>query len=167
MNGLAVGMQAAGIGILVLLTMTGVAISLLLSSIYVLHRKAGRFARLKTATKRIGIGLGVALLVGAGWSYHRAADTRDPATRFHTVRSVEDGGLYTAGYAYLAGDRILLRVYRTSDMALLAERTYWNPDAAKLIWTRESLIYDTAASDGDGLVPLPPSLIDRLSARLP
>lgn len=51
-------------------------------------------------------------------------------------------------------------------MQLLAERTYAYPDAVRLIWTKESLIFDTAV-DHDGEIGLPPTRFDRFKAMLP
>ncbi|WP_230939406.1 hypothetical protein [Burkholderia diffusa] len=167
MIGLATGIQESAIGAFALLALGGIATGLLLSAVCFQPGKNARATRLTMMTRRLGAGLCVMFLVGACWSYYRAADARGAATKFHTVRSEEDGGIYTARYAYLTRDRILLRVYRTSDNTLLAERTYWYPDAARLIWTKDSLIYDTAVSGDDGLMRLPPSFIDRLLAKLP
>jgi hypothetical protein len=44
-----------------------------------------------------------------------------------------DGGLYTAKYAYLGSGWILLRIYKTGQPELLAERTYQYLDRAKLL----------------------------------
>jgi hypothetical protein len=166
MSGLATGMREAGIGALILLASAVVAVSLLFASVYVFSERAGRGVRLKTAVRKLGIGLGLVFLVSAAGSYYRDAGVRAAATRFHTVRSDADRGMYTAQYAYLGADHILLRVYQTSDMSLLAERTYAYPDAARLVWTKDSLIYDTASESG-GEIRLPPSLYDWLAARLP
>ncbi len=158
-------MKGAGVAGLILLASTAFALSLLFIGVYVFFEKEGRGVRLKTAVRKLGIWLGFVLLVSAAWSYYQDASARAAAIRFHTVRSDVDDGMYTAQYAYLSGDRILLRVYQTADMTLLAERTYLYPEAARLFWTKDSLIYDTSSSDGE--IRLPTSLYDWLAARMP
>ncbi|WP_244136276.1 hypothetical protein [Burkholderia sp. BCC0405] len=166
MNGLATGMQGAGIVVLAEIMIFGIAACLLMAVLYGLSHKEGRAARMKSGMKVLGSGLVMITLLGYATSYYKDARVRAYATRFDTELSKNDGGRYTAQYAYLAGDRVLLRLYRTSDMRLLAERTYEYPDAVRLVWTRESLIFDTAV-DSDGEIELPPTRLDRLKAMLP
>ena len=54
-------------------------------------------------------------------------------------------------------------------MNLLAERLFRYPrnEPVRLTWDRDAVVYDTAASDGNGIITLPPPLIDRMLARLP
>jgi hypothetical protein len=171
MNGLAENAQAAGIVYLLMLATVVGMICLGWAVLYVFSKKDRRIARMKLAMKRFGVVfgvvLGVAVLAGVSLSYYEGAKARAAASAFQTVQSDEDGGIYTARYAYISRDRILLRVYRTSDMALMAERTYRYPDAAKLIWTKDSLIYDSAGEGDDGEVHLPPTIVDRLLAKMP
>jgi len=152
--------------VLAVMAVLALCLALLIVAVYALARKDGRAARLKAGMKTLGIGVGIVLLLGGAGSYYQNARTRAAVVRFQTERSDVDAGRYTAQYAYLGGDRILLRLYRTSDMTLLAERTYEYPDAVRLIWTKESLIYDTAVDRG-GEIKLPPSFSDRLAALLP
>jgi|tagenome__1003787_1003787.scaffolds.fasta_scaffold20891150_3 hypothetical protein len=167
MNGLATSADAVGIGFLVMLAAVVLMIWLIWAVLYIFSKKDRRIVRMKAAMTRFGVFLAVVVLTGGSWSYYEGVNVRAAATKFQSVQSDDDGGIYTARYAYLSRDRILLRVYRTSDMALLAERTYRYPDAVNLIWTKDSLIYDTSVEGRDGLVHLPPSMIDRLLARLP
>lgn len=167
MNGLAESTQAIGIAYLVMLATVVGMICSGWAVLYVFSKKDRRIVRMKTAMKRIGVVLGVAVLAGVSLSYYEGVKARASASAFQTVQSDKDGGIYTARYAYISRDRIFLRVYRTSDMALLAERTYEYPDAAKLIWTKDSLIYDTAGEGDDGKVHLPPTVVDRLLAKVP
>ena len=166
MNGLATAMQGAGIVVLAEIMIFGIAACLLIAVLYGLSHEDGRAARMKFGMKLIGSGLVIITLLGCATSYYKDARVRAYATRFGTELSKNDGGRYTAKYAYLAGNRILLRLYRTSDMRLLAERTYEYADAVRLVWTKESLIFDTAA-DSDGEIELPPTQLDRLKAMLP
>lgn len=80
-----------------------------------------------------------------------------------------DGGLYTAKYAYLGRGWILLRIYKTGQPELLAERTYQYLDRAKLLWLENIIIYNTAEDEliYDGGVNLPPSRLDFVLAKLP
>ncbi|WP_232036232.1 hypothetical protein [Burkholderia stabilis] len=166
MNGLATAMQGAGMVALVAIALFGIAVCGLIIVFYSLAHQEGRAARMKPAMKALGYGVAaVTILICAG-SYYQDAHVRARATQFDTELSRNDGGRYTAQYAYLAGDRILLRLYRTSDMRLLAERTYAYPDSVRLVWTKGSLIFD-AAVDSDGEIKLPPTLFDRFKAMLP
>jgi hypothetical protein len=146
--------------------LTGIAVCLLIVVLYSLSRKERRFERVKPGMKALGFGLLIVTLLFCADSYYKDARVRAHATQFDSEASRYDGGRYTAQYAYLEGNRILLRLYRTSDMRLLAERTYEYPDAVRLIWTRESLIFDTAV-ESDGEIKLPPTQFDRLRAMLP
>jgi len=88
----------------------------------------------------------------------------------HNCRRVPSGDVlarYAAEYCYLSQDRILLRVYSTHSNAILARRTYSGAAPARLRWERDVLVYDPAAPEGRGHVKLPPTLRDRLLARLP
>lgn len=166
MTGLAQGIEAAAIGyglqiILLLLIMT-----LVVALGYIMHSKQGRLGRLKFAGRKTIISVVVVALFFVAVNYQLAVRARASAVTFHTERSTEDGGLYTARYAYLANGMILLRVYRTANMTLRAERTYRYDDAARLVWTKPRLIYDTASGSG-GSVALPPPLYDRIMAHLP
>ena len=86
------------------------------------------------------------------------------ADRWQTSVSDTQQGAYTAKYIFVTREKILLRLYRTGDPALLAERIY-EENGVDLKWTENKLIYDTAS--GDGHIALPPSQFDRLLARLP
>ncbi|WP_260435994.1 hypothetical protein [Burkholderia sp. Bp9143] len=166
MNGLATAMQGAGLVALAEIALIGIAVCILIVIFCSLARQEGRAARMKSGMKVLGLGLATVTFLCFAGSYYQDARVRARATQFDTERSRNDGGRYTAQYAYLGGDRILLRLYRTSDMQLLAERTYEYPDAVRLIWTKESLIFDTAV-DSDGEIKLPPAQIERWKAMLP
>uniref|UniRef100_UPI001F5CE6B4 hypothetical protein n=1 Tax=Trinickia mobilis TaxID=2816356 RepID=UPI001F5CE6B4 len=165
MNGLAEGMQAYAVGMLLIFAMIAFLVILLVTVIYVFSGGEGRVVRLKTALRKLGIWLGSIFVVCVAWSYGQDVTDRAEATKFERELSdySTNKGEYMAEYAYLPRNRILLRVYRTSDMSLLAERTYSYPDAVKLAWTDDALIYDTTG----GMLSLPPTLYDRITARLP
>ena len=166
MSGLATAMQGAGIVVLAEIVVFAVITCFMMVVLYGISHREGRVSRMKSGMKTLGFALAfVTLLCWAG-SYYQDARIRAQATQFDTERSRNDGGRYTAQYAYLGRDRILLRLYRTSDMRLLAERTYEYPDAVRLVWTKESLIFDTAV-DSDVEIKLPPTHFDRFTAMLP
>ncbi len=159
-------MQGAEIVVLAEIVAFAVITYLLMVVLCGMSHKEGCATRMKSRVKTLGFALVfVALLCWAG-SYYQDARIRAHATQFDIERSRNDGGRYTAQYAYLGRNRILLRLYRTSDMRLLAERTYEYPDAVRLVWTKESLIFDTAV-DSDGEIKLPPTHFDRFTAMLP
>ncbi|MEK7889349.1 hypothetical protein AAB992_19770 [Burkholderia contaminans] len=166
MNGLATTMQGAGIVALAAIALFGVAACMLTVVLYSLAHQEGRAARMRSGMRALGFGVAAVTVLGCAGSYYQDAHVRAQATQFDTELSTNDGGNYTAQYTYLPGDRILLRLYRTSGMRLLAERTYTYPDAVRLVWTKESLIFDSAV-DSDGEIRLPPTLFDRFKAMLP
>lgn len=90
------------------------------------------------------------------------ADNR-PDEWWSEVSPIQDGA-YTARLVFTSRDTILLRLYRTGDPILLAERVYTEHGVA-LLWTDGWLIYDTSL--GDGAIQLPPTRLDRLLAKLP
>ncbi|RQZ42738.1 hypothetical protein DIE16_00645 [Burkholderia sp. Bp9090] len=159
-------MQGAGLVTLAGLLLAGTAVCLLIVVLYSFSRNEGRVERMKSGMKALGCGLAIVTLLLCAGSYYKDARLRAHATRFDTELSRNDGGRYTAQYAYLGADRILLRLYRTSDMRLLAERTYESQDSVRLVWTKESLIFDTAV-DSDGEIRLPPARFDRFRAMFP
>ncbi|RQO37504.1 hypothetical protein DBV14_32170 [Variovorax sp. KBW07] len=75
---------------------------------------------------------------------------------------------YTARLAFIGRTTILLRLYRTGDPTLLAERSYTEAGVA-LRWTDDGwLIYDTSdTSYEEGSIRLPPTRLDNLLAKLP
>ncbi|SCX54107.1 hypothetical protein SAMN03159363_1419 [Variovorax sp. EL159] len=74
---------------------------------------------------------------------------------------------YTAMSTFTSRDTILLRLYRTGDSTLLAERTY-REHGVDIFWTEHELIYDTADDSylGGG-IQLPPTRLDNFLAMLP
>ncbi|KUY91627.1 hypothetical protein WS50_22375 [Burkholderia territorii] len=159
-------MQGTGVVTLAALVLAGTVVCFLVVVLYSLSYKEERVERIKSGMKALGFGLAIIALLFCAGSYYKDARVRSQAMRFDTELSRNDGGRYTAQYAYLGADRILLRLYRTSDMQLLAERTYESPDSVRLVWTTESLIFDTAV-DSEGEIRLPPTRFDRFKAMLP
>jgi hypothetical protein len=168
MNGLAEGIQAHGIGSLVVILMLMLLLVLIVAVGHVFSDREGRVARFKRVLIIFGIWTWSIFIISITWSYYLDATDRAAATDF--TRQLSDDqtneGEYVAEYAYLPQHRILLRVYRVAGMSLLAERIYSYPDAVRLTWTADSLIYDTAMDTG-GELSLPPALYDKITAHLP
>ena len=76
-----------------------------------------------------------------------------------------DNAPYSARWCKLAKDTVLLRLYDAKEQHLLAERSFFQMDHPNFYWRADAFGYDTRP-DG-GLIWLPPSLIDRLRAKLP
>lgn len=113
---------------------------------------------------RFSIGFACVVFAFHASGYYDNAKARAAVTQFQQEISDGDGGLYTARYAYLGNHKIWLRLFRASDMTLLAERTYYEPDAPQLLWAKDALFY---GNEDAGLIRLPPSTWDGLLARLP
>jgi hypothetical protein len=76
-------------------------------------------------------------------------------------------GAYTARLVFTSRSTILLRLYRTGEPTVLAERTYKEAGVA-LRWSEDELVYDIAdESFLGGGIQLPPTRLDRLLATLP
>lgn len=87
-----------------------------------------------------------------------------PNCRWNLVPKTSDVP-YLAYFCYVARDTVLLRLYDISNQHLLAERMFFNLDRPNFYWENDAFGYDTAP-DG-GVVTLPPTVLDRLLARLP
>jgi len=110
----------------------------------------------------------VIVVVVFGLSYACDVGLRSKAHECHTEESKKDGGLYNAELCYLTGSSdgytMRLRLYSSKDGSLLAERTFTDLDP-ELVWSREWIGYNI--NGGDAYVPLPPSWMDRMRAKLP
>ncbi|WP_211443216.1 hypothetical protein [Collimonas humicola] len=105
-----------------------------------------------------------------GLNYACDVERRSTARNCRTEISDEDGGLYSAELCEINGAgsdySMRLRLYSSRDGSLLAERTYKHPEP-KLTWAigGERLIYGWP--NNDNTIPLPPSWMDRMRAKLP
>lgn len=110
----------------------------------------------------------IVLVVVFSLNYACDAGLRSKAHQCSTEKSDEDGGLYFAELCYLGGNydgfTMRLRLYSSKDGSLLVERVFTNLDP-KLIWDRKWLGYQT--NDGEVSIPLPPSWMSRMRAKLP
>ena len=165
MNGLAVGMKEAAIGMAVISILLILAVTAIISTLYVFSEKIGRKSRLKIATKKIAIWGAIFFLIGFLWEYHSDVRVRARAHGCTQELSPHDGGLYRAEQCYLGGGNMLLRVFDARSNRLLAERTYPLVDVPELVWTRKR-VFDRFGPE-DMSIELPPILLDRLIAKLP
>lgn len=87
-----------------------------------------------------------------------------PNCSWNFIASAE-GVQYSARFCYLNKKTVLLRLYDSSATELLAERTYLQLDRPFISWDSDRLWYDTYPEGS--FIALPPSLFERLRARLP
>ena len=76
---------------------------------------------------------------------------------------------YTARFCYLARHVFLLQIHH-ADGTLVAERTYDDSAFPSTYWKSNGVDYTYSGSDGSaagGFIDIPPTLIDRLLAKLP
>ena len=102
-------------------------------------------------------------------NYYGDASRRSTAENWSSQSSTEDDGTYTTRYTYLTSHVMVIRLYKTGEKTLLAERTFDHSDMPRVFWTKDKLIYSTNDSSTfyDGFINLPPTWIDRLLAQLP
>lgn len=90
--------------------------------------------------------------------------TRSPACRWNSVPA-PNGSPYSARYCFLHKQTVLFRLYDSNGATLLAERDSLQLDLPFISWDAGRIWYDT--SPDDSFVALPPTLFDRLRAKLP
>jgi hypothetical protein len=83
---------------------------------------------------------------------------------WNTVPTPDDRP-YAVRFCYLTKDVALVRVYDISGRELLAERTFFELDRARFYWTPRAFGYSNERYGG--LISIPPTLVDRLRAKLP
>jgi hypothetical protein len=137
---------------------------------FIVSRRDGRSQRaqqmIKVLLKRIVVGVAAAAVLVFAWSYWDRARLRSLVrpSDCDTVQSAD--GRYRVRSCYL-GSKIILRLYEGGSQRLIAERTYsdYSHDPVRLYWEEGALQYE----DGDelGTIALPPSMYDRLLAKLP
>lgn len=89
--------------------------------------------------------------------------SREPACTWDLVDNPKNKP-YVARYCHLTKDTVVLRLYDAREETLLAERMYFKQNIASIIWTSDGLLYDTWMG---GVIPLPPTFIDHVRAKLP
>lgn len=88
---------------------------------------------------------------------------RAPDCQWNTVPN-PDSAPYSARYCWLSKQEILLRLHGGAGH-LIAERTYPYSNIPFFVWSPDKLIFDTYPDDA--FIALPPSLFERLRAKLP
>ena len=113
--------------------------------------------------------IALTMLLFIAIDYYGDASRRMKAYEWIISTSTEDDGFYTAQYTALTSEIMLIRLYKTGEDKLLAERTFIHSDIPRVFWTKDCLVYDTNDSSlfYDGGINLPPTWIDRLLAQLP
>jgi hypothetical protein len=89
--------------------------------------------------------------------------TRAPNCRWNLV-SNPDNAPYSARFCYLTKGEILLRIHDGVDRRI-AKRHYAYSDLARFYWEPNGLDY--ISDDRGSFIELPPTLLDRLRAKLP
>ena len=89
--------------------------------------------------------------------------TKAPSCEWIIVPTIGNSP-YSARFCYLNKETVLVRIYEISGK-LLAERTYFQLGTPRISWDTDRLWYDTYPADT--FIALPPTLIDRLRAKLP
>jgi hypothetical protein len=125
-----------------------------------------QFAASKTARFLKWCACAGLLVIGVNYCFDAALRARAGtySDGWQTEVSKTHDGAYTARYAFIRRDKILLRLYRTDDSRVLAERTF-TEHGVGLVWADDALIYDT--SEDPGMIMLPPTRLDWLLAKLP
>lgn len=161
MNGLSSYAEISASGGLFAMLILAFSIILLVSWQHISKSKIGKFGRFKivlTRTLLTTLALTSALVIFR----HSVIEKDIFAVKFSQETSLS--GDYLVEYAYLPRDEILLRLYDARSKNLLAERRYDYQDRIRLVWTKNSLIYDTSADGDNGEIKLPPGFWDKFKA---
>jgi hypothetical protein len=102
-------------------------------------------------------------LCGYAFDVHKRT-TKVLSCRWNTVPN-PTAKPYTARWCKLTKDTVLLRLYAANADQVLAERMFFHLDRPTFYWEAGEFGY--ATSPDGGVISLPPTLLDRLRARLP
>lgn len=102
-------------------------------------------------------------LWGYAFDVHKRT-TREPACQWIEVPN-RDAMPYAARWCKLTKDTVLLRLYAANADQVLAERMFFHLDRPTFCWEAGEFGY--ATSPDGGVISLPPTLLDRVRARLP
>lgn len=94
----------------------------------------------------------------------RKRATRAPTCQWHAVPDAGNAP-YTARWCMLTKDTALIQLYDADGQHLLADRTYFQLGTPNVGWAQDRIWYDTYPEDA--YIVLPPTLLDRLRAKLP
>ena len=122
---------------------------------------------LRSVLKRSLSAVFVFVLMGAGLYHWRFIDARSGITDADCDKEAAPNRQYVAQVCY-AGKANVLRLWSADGTTLLAERTFERSgDPVPLWWKSDRLEFDSHDQDEIGTIKLPPTLKDRLLARLP
>lgn len=167
-----------GAGLVVLLLFGGsfvliIAIILLIASLFfIFSRREDRLQRTRhvcrAAVRRTLPTVAVIVAVGCAWSYWSDARERSAITAADCYSEQSPDNLYLARICYVGRTKRVLRVYDRDQQHLFAERTYRDTSGVlvHLYWQNGVLRY-YAEDDYPHAINLPPSIYDRLLAKLP
>jgi hypothetical protein len=127
---------------------------------------AARLEKIRKSLERIALWIGALTIVFVLLDYSLDVSkrlSREPACTWDLVENLENEP-YVARYCHLTKDTVMVRLYDAKEEDVLAERMYFEQNMAKIYWTPDGLLYDTSIG---GVISLPPTLIDRLRAKLP
>jgi hypothetical protein len=121
----------------------------------------------KVASLRITFVIGALMLCATGWVYYQRVTARAMVQEADCDNTPSPDGNYSAQVCYKMG-RVILRVSDPRKHVLLAERTFSNIDVpVRLYWESDRLQFENGDPMELGQIALPPSLKDRILARLP
>ncbi|UIF90356.1 hypothetical protein [Cupriavidus sp. UYPR2.512] len=149
----------------VTMLLLGLAVSRAVS--HVMATADGRKAR---AQRLARVTAGRLLALGGIWTaiaYGHGAWERAGAHNCRHLPSLDAAARYAAEYCYLGRERVLLRIYGVERNRVLAQRTFNSSGPVRLSWDGQAVVFDAAAPGKAGRLALPPTLGDRLLARLP
>lgn len=126
---------------------------------------------LMMAIKCIAALVVITLMLGGGLFYVSEANQRRAVSEQEWNYKYSDlpDARYFAKVAYLGGGNVLLQLCDISSKEILVERTFLYPEAVRLVWHDDFLLYDS--DDGSifhrGTIQFPPTWIDRLLTYAP
>jgi hypothetical protein len=120
-------------------------------------------------SRRILAWIGAAVFLAGLLIYVLSALERLRASCAGVSISADAGGEYLAKYYYLGNGTAFVRLFRAKTGVLLAERTFRYGSGVELLWENSSLVYSTNDHSVfyDGIISLPPTMMDRLLTVIP
>ncbi|GAC1320769.1 MAG: hypothetical protein NVS3B3_21340 [Aquirhabdus sp.] len=172
------GMEDYGTLILLLIGITvllGIFVVALIRSLrFIFSEKERRKIRFKRVAKIYAKRMVIVVVASFSLNYLMHAYMRVTASQ-PCEQSVSDDGLYAAQLCPLgiglASSRVIyvLKIFSTGDKNLLAERSfsYSYKEKYLFLWSKSHIGYGDSDGDYEGVILLPPTLFDRLRAKLP
>lgn len=172
------GLEGYGTVILLLIGITllsGIFVVALIRSLcFIFSEKERRKNRLLRIAKIFLNRIVIVTVVGFSLNYLMHAYMRVTASQ-PCAQSVSDDGLYIAQLCPLGGGltpfsvNYVLKIFTSTDKNLLAERSFFYSYREKypFLWSKSHVGYGDSDGDYEGIIQLPPTLLDRLRAKLP